>query len=281
VDELPPRYKLMALLAAWCAMRFGELAELRRSDIDLDTSRVKIRRAVVRADCEFIVGLPKSDAGIRDVAIPPHLVPFVEGHLADFTGPGKHALLFPAAADGNLHMAPSTLYKVYYPARVTAGRRDLRWHDLRHTGAVLAAQTGATLAELMGRLGHTTPGAAMRYQHAAADRDAEIARRLSALVEPGASHDRVRAPAWDGPRAYAESMSESRVVADHRIMGGVPCLRGTRIPVATVIGLVAQGQSFEDIIADYPQLSVDDVRAALEFGAAAVSQRQDPRPTSA
>ncbi len=59
---------------------------------------------------------------------------------------------------------------------------DLRWHDLRHTGAVLAAQTGATLAELMGRLGHSTPGAAMRYQHAAADRDAEIARRLSALA---------------------------------------------------------------------------------------------------
>ena len=53
---------------------------------------------------------------------------------------------------------------------------------LRHTGAVLAAQTGAPLAELMGRLGHSTPGAAMRYQHAAADRDAEIARRLSALV---------------------------------------------------------------------------------------------------
>ena len=79
-------------------------------------------------------------------------------------------------------MAPSTLYKVFYPAREAAGRQDLRWHDLRHTGAVLAAQTGATLAELMGRLGHTTPGAAMRYQHAAADRDTEIARRLSALV---------------------------------------------------------------------------------------------------
>ncbi len=87
-------------------------------------------------------------------------------------------------------MAPSTLYKVFYPAREAAGRKDLRWHDLRHTGAVLAAQTGATLAELMGRLGHTTPGAAMRYQHAAADRDAEIARRLSALVEPPEADDR-------------------------------------------------------------------------------------------
>ncbi|MBW9211616.1 site-specific integrase [Mumia sp. zg.B21] len=182
VEELPERYKLMALLAAWCAMRFGELTELRRKDIDLKDNRVKITRGVVRVDGKFIVGPPKSDAGVRDVAIPPHLLPAVKAHLKDHTRPGKEALLFPAA-DGGGHMAPSTLYKVFYPARKAAGRDDLRWHDLRHTGAVLAAQTGATLAELMGRLGHSTPGAAMRYQHAAADRDTEIARRLSALVE--------------------------------------------------------------------------------------------------
>ena len=72
---------------------------------------------------------------------------------------------------------------MFYPARKAAGRDDLRFHDLRHTGAVLAAQTGATLAELMGRLGHSTSQAAMRYQHAAADRDAVIAGRLSALAE--------------------------------------------------------------------------------------------------
>jgi integrase len=69
VEELPDHYKLMALLAAWCAMRFGELAELGRGDIDLRTNRVKIRRGVVRVDGEFIIGPPKSDAGIRDVAI--------------------------------------------------------------------------------------------------------------------------------------------------------------------------------------------------------------------
>ena len=185
VEELPDRYKLMALLAAWCAMRFGELAELRRGDIDLRTNRVNIRRGVVRVDGEFIVGQPKSDAGSRDVAIPPHLLPLVKDHLANHTAAGRDALLFPAATDGNRHMAPATLYKVFYPAREAAGRRDLRWHDLRHTGAVLAAQTGATLAELMGRLGHTTPGAAMRYQHAAADRDGEIARRLSEMARRG------------------------------------------------------------------------------------------------
>lgn len=67
-------------------------------------------------------------------------------------------------------------------ARCVAGRPDPRWHDLRHTGAVLAASTGATLAELMARLGHSTPSAALRYQHAAAGRDAEIAEALSLLV---------------------------------------------------------------------------------------------------
>jgi integrase len=180
VEEMPERYKLMILLAAWCAMRFGELAELRRGDLDLKRSVVKIRRAVIRVDGEMIIGTPKSDAGTRDVAIPPHLMQLVKAHLAEHAEPGKDGLLFPAASGG--HLAPSTLYKVWYPARHAADRDDLRFHDLRHTGAVLAAQTGATLAELMGRLGHSTPGAAMRYQHAARDRDTEIAKALSAMV---------------------------------------------------------------------------------------------------
>jgi integrase len=70
-------------------------------------------------------------------------------------------------------------------ARAVAGRNDLRWHDLRHSGAVLAAATGATLAELMARLGRSTPAAAMRYQHAAGGRDREIAALLSKLAQNG------------------------------------------------------------------------------------------------
>lgn len=63
-------------------------------------------------------------------------------------------LLFPAAGDPTKHLASATLYKVFYKAREEAGRPDLPCHDLRHTGAVLAASTGATLAELMARLEH-------------------------------------------------------------------------------------------------------------------------------
>jgi len=180
VCAMPPRYQLMALLASWCALRFGELAELRRDDLDLVKGIIRVRRAVVRADGRVVVGTPKSAAGVRDVAVPPHLLPALKEHLVAHAQPARDGLLFPSASGG--HLAPSSLYKVFYPARSAAGRPDLRWHDLRHSGAVLAAQTGATLAELMVRLGHSTPGAALRYQHAAEGRDLEIARRLSALV---------------------------------------------------------------------------------------------------
>lgn len=180
VANMPERYRLMALLASWCALRFGELAELRRDDVNTRVGILHIRRAVVRAGGETIVKKPKPDAGIRDVAIPPHLLPLVREHLLRHAEPGKGGLMFPAKGGG--HLAPSTLYRVYYPAREAAGRPDLRWHDLRHTGAVLAASTGATLAELMGRLGHSTPAAALRYQHAAQGRDMAIAKALSELV---------------------------------------------------------------------------------------------------
>jgi hypothetical protein len=78
----------------------------------------------------------------------------IREHLTHHAQEGRDGLLFPAANGG--HLAPSTPYKSFYRARHAAGRPDLRWHDLRHSGAVLAAQTGATLAELTARLGHST-----------------------------------------------------------------------------------------------------------------------------
>lgn len=98
-----------------------------RGDIDLRTNRVSITRGVVRADGKSVLGSPKSDAGVRDVAIPPHLIPVVKAHLKNHTGTGKDALLFPAAADSNPHMAPSTIAPevVRWP-RSNSRRRFLR-----------------------------------------------------------------------------------------------------------------------------------------------------------
>lgn len=177
---MPDRLRLLVLLGAWCALRFGELAELRRADIDVRRGIVRIRRGVVWVNSEAIVGPPKSLAGVRDVAIPPHLMPLVRDHLKRFVGSAGSSLLF--AAGDERHLTSNSLYWHFYRARTTAGRPDLRFHDLRHTGAVLAASTGATLAELMARLGHSSPAAAMKYQHAAAERDRAIAEALSRLA---------------------------------------------------------------------------------------------------
>ena len=184
---IPERYRLLVQLAAFCALRFGELTELRRGDVDTKNGIIRVARAVVMADGKFVVKTPKTKAGVRRVAIPPHLMPMVRDHLMRFTAPGGDGLLFPSKNDAERHMRQSAMARVYYPARDAAGRPDLRFHDLRHTGAVLAAQTGATLAELMARLGHSTPAAAMRYQHAAQDRDAVIASRLSEMVAAAGS----------------------------------------------------------------------------------------------
>lgn len=179
--EMPERYQALIPLASWVALRFGEATELRRKDFVLDPDRgkgiVRVRRGVVRTDQGRIVRQPKTDAGVRDVSIPPHLVGVLAEHLARYVGPEPEALVFPAK--GGQHLASSTLSRWYYKARASAGRSDLRFHDLRHSGGTMAAQTGATLAELMGRLGHSSPQAAMRYQHVAEGRDEQIARELS------------------------------------------------------------------------------------------------------
>lgn len=67
-----------------------------------------------------------------------------------------------------------------------------------------------------------------------------------------------------------------RITIDPEQMGGVPCLRHLRIPVATVVALVAEGTSDAAILADYPDLEPDDIRQALAYAAEAVRERQIP-----
>ncbi len=62
----------------------------------------------------------------------------------------------------------------------------------------------------------------------------------------------------------------TRITTDPAQMGGVPCIRGLRIPVATVVGLVAQGMPNDEILAEYPDLEAEDIREALRYGAAVV-----------
>ncbi len=64
-------------------------------------------------------------------------------------------------------------------------------------------------------------------------------------------------------------------------MGGVPCIRGLRIPVATVMGTLADGMSIEEVLAAYPDLEAEDIREAMRYAAEAVRERELPLAASA
>lgn len=71
-------------------------------------------------------------------------------------------------------------------------------------------------------------------------------------------------------------MKYNRITVDPNQMAGVPCIRGLRIPVATVVGMVAEGMTENEILQAYPDLQVEDIREALRYAAEAVRERELP-----
>jgi integrase len=125
---------------------------------------------------------PKTKAGRRTIAIPPHVIPAIVDHLASYTGPDPDDLVVTGEKGGPLR--PHVLQKHWVRARLSIGRPELHLHDLRHTGNTWAAATGASTRELMVRMGHATPDAALRYQHATQERDKVIAEALADMAKP-------------------------------------------------------------------------------------------------
>ena len=71
-------------------------------------------------------------------------------------------------------------------------------------------------------------------------------------------------------------MAFERITVEADKMGGVPCIRGLRMPVATVVAMVADGMTVEEILADFPELEPEDIRVALLYAAEAVRERALP-----
>jgi integrase len=179
---MPPRYAAAVSLAAWSGLRAGEVFGLARRHLDLDAGTVTVDRAAVTSlrDVAPYLGDTKTANSMRTVHLPPHVVSILRDHLDAYTGPSADALIF-TEPSGKI-VTRETRQRHYDKARRSIGRADLRWHDLRHTGATLAAQAGASLAELQHRLGHSTVRAAMVYQQHSTDRDRDLAQRLSTLA---------------------------------------------------------------------------------------------------
>lgn len=71
-------------------------------------------------------------------------------------------------------------------------------------------------------------------------------------------------------------MKFTRITVNPKQMGGMPCIRGLRIPVATIIGMIAEGMTEEEILKAYPDLEPEDIREALQYAAEAVRERELP-----
>ncbi len=180
--DLPPKQGLPVVLAGWCGLRSGEVRGLRRRDLDLTEGVVRVRQAVTRTKGQVHVGAPKTAADVRDVGIPPHLIPYLVKYVAALPATGRDGFLFPGG-DGVSPMSEKALRYAYGKARKVIGREDLTFHDLRHSAASLAGMTGATTAELKAMMGHATAGMVERYQHATRASRSRLAENMSKLAE--------------------------------------------------------------------------------------------------
>jgi integrase len=184
VEAITPRYRAAVLLAAWCGLRRGEVLGLHREDIDLDAGTVTVRRNRIELleNPTRFDGKPKSDAGRRSINVPPHVLPILAQHIDEWAGPQR---VFVGRT--GQPMRGDAVRQAFARARRKTDMTDFTFHDLRHTGSTLAAAAGATLKDLMRRLGHASTAAATRYLHAVEGRDAEIAAALTDLAQQGSA----------------------------------------------------------------------------------------------
>jgi integrase len=185
-DAVAPRWRALVLLAAFGGLRWGELAGLRRNRLDLDAGVVRVEVSVVDLDGVLTEGPPKWDSR-RTVTLPAPIVDELRRHLAHFAEKGRTGRVFVGAKGGTLRR--SNFHAAWGAATKAADVPTLRFHDLRHVGNTLASNTGANLRELMARMGHASPQAALIYQHATAERDRAIADALGEMINEALADD--------------------------------------------------------------------------------------------
>jgi integrase len=179
-DAIEPRYRSLVLLATFGNMRWGELAGLRRRYLDLDGRCVRIVETVHEFG-QLIKSTPKSEASKRKIILPDLIIPELQRHLDMYSAPGPDGFVFVGVKGGQLRR--SNFSKPWARALARADLpSDLHIHDLRHTGNTLAAEAGASLGELMNRMGHSSTRAARIYLHAREERERQLAATLDKMA---------------------------------------------------------------------------------------------------
>jgi integrase len=184
-DTIDERYRSFVLVGAYAGLRFGEMAGLRRSRLDLMRRRVEVAEIVVEVQGHHVWGPPKTRAGRRSVPLPRFVAQELEQHCAGF---GADELVFAAPHGGPLR-ASLFRRRIWAPAIKRADLDGLTPHGLRHTAVALWIAAGATPLEVARRAGHTSVVTVLdRYGHLLPKSEDEVTDRLDAMggaVGPG------------------------------------------------------------------------------------------------
>lgn len=175
--NINPRYSRMVLLMAFGGFRFGEVTELRRGDVSETIVNKRkayvfnVERAVTLVGTEVgkgyhLVDKPKSEAGVRPVAVSSMLTPMIESILRD-TPEDPGSLLFPSASDSKRHLRHDVFMNSWRPALAKSGIPAGKYapHTLRHFAGSHLHLAGANIPELKQWLGDASTAAVMRYVH--------------------------------------------------------------------------------------------------------------------
>ncbi len=179
-----PRYRALILLSVFGTLRWGEVTALRRRDLAPDGSWVRVAGAFVELPGKGLVyGPPKARASLRTNALPEAIRQAIVEHLAKYVQGGPDAWLFTGERGNPIRSGNRNLLTGWKNAVAGIGRPGLHFHDLRHTGNTLAAQTYVSTKDLMARMGQDSARAALIYQHASRQVDQTIADKLSTLIK--------------------------------------------------------------------------------------------------
>ena len=179
-----PRYRALILLSVFGTLRWGEVSGLRRRDLAPDGSWVRVAGALVELRGKGLVyGPPKARASLRTNALPEAIRPLIVEHLAKYVKNSSDAWVFTGDRGNPIRSGNRNLLTGWKEAVAAIGRPSLHFHDLRHTGNTLAAQTYVSTKDLMARMGQDSSRAALIYQHASRQVDQTLADKLSALIE--------------------------------------------------------------------------------------------------
>jgi integrase len=172
VEQLSEEFKTPIALAFGAHLRIGELVGLNRSDYTRDTGVLLVVRQYAGAATKTRSRKQITVLSIGRTA--------VEKHLDDNSAPG-HAPMFPGIHGGRL--SATKVRQAWKKATTAAGFDNFRFHDIRHVSLTTVGQSGAGIRDLMTRAGHSTPAAALRYQHGSQVRDAEVAELVDQRIK--------------------------------------------------------------------------------------------------